>query len=80
MFSELVKTLQKNTTEPVAHPDRLLHFRQVHALIGSECKTGHTARDLAARGMIRAVRINQRVTRYSESSVMALIAGKGGAS
>jgi predicted DNA-binding transcriptional regulator AlpA len=58
-----------------AQPDRLLHFREVHALIGSSCRTGHTARALAARNQIKAVRINGRVIRYSEASVRALIAG-----
>lgn len=56
--------------------DRLICFREVHALLGMKCKTGHTARALAARGQIRAVRINERVVRYSEKSVRELIAGK----
>ena len=56
--------------------DRLLNFRQVHELIGSSCKTGHTARALAARGQIRCVRLNERCLRYSEASVLALIAGR----
>ena len=59
-----------------AKSDRLICFREVHALVGSACKTGHTARSLAARGLIRAVRINERVVRYSEHSVLALVAGK----
>lgn len=67
----------KNLVPPAA-ADRLLHYRQVNELIGSTCKTGHTARALAARGLIRAVKFNARVTRYSESSVLALIAGSGG--
>ncbi len=59
-----------------AQADRLLNFRQVHELIGSSCKTGHTARALAARGQIRCVRLNERCLRYSEASVLALIAGR----
>jgi len=59
-----------------AKSDRLICFREVHTLIGSACKTGHTARSLAARGLIRAVRINERVVRYSEHSVLALVSGK----
>ena len=62
-----------NTTAPA---DRLLTFRQVGDRIGLACKTSHTARALAARGQIQAVRINERVVRYSEASVNALIAGR----
>lgn len=60
----------------VAPADRLLHFREVNALLGSRCKTGHSARAHAARGQIRAVRLNDRVVRYSEQSVRELIAGR----
>jgi len=60
---------------PGASGDRLLHFREVHALLGSKCKTGHMARALAARGQIRAVHLNERVIRYSENSVRSLISG-----
>ena len=56
--------------------DKLIDFRQVCELVGSRCKTGHTARVLAARGQIRAVRLNERVIRYSEQSVLDLIAGR----
>ena len=56
--------------------DRLLHYKAVAALTGSDCKTGHHARELARRGQIRAVRINERVIRYSEQSVLALVAGR----
>jgi hypothetical protein len=56
--------------------DRLLTFRQVAALTGSACKTGHHARELARRGQIRVVRINERTLRYSEQSVLALVAGR----
>jgi predicted DNA-binding transcriptional regulator AlpA len=67
------KKTESNTTAPA---DRLLTFRQVGDRIGLACKTSHTARALAARGQIQAVRINERVVRYSEASVNALIAGR----
>ncbi len=54
----------------------LLTFRQVHALIGSTCRTGHTARQLAARGQLVAIRLNERVVRYTEASVRELLAGR----
>jgi hypothetical protein len=60
---------------PPAQADRLLAFREVHALTGSNCKTGAYARQLAARGLIRQVRLNERTLRYSEASVLALIRG-----
>jgi len=73
----------KNEAIPLAQPppqyatsDRLLTFSEVGKLVGSHCKTGHYARSLAANGLIRSVRINSRVIRYSERSVMALIAGR----
>lgn len=59
--------------------DRLVDFRRVGELLGLRCKTGSTARALAARGQIRAVYLNSRVVRYSESSVLDLINGKAGA-
>ena len=61
---------------PTAQPDRLIAFRDVHALTGSTCKTGAYARQLAARGLIKCVRLNERTLRYTESSVRALIAGE----
>jgi predicted DNA-binding transcriptional regulator AlpA len=68
------------TCEPAIFPsapaDRLITFREVNSLLGLACKTGHTARAYAARGLIRAVRINERVVRFSEASVHALVAGK----
>lgn len=73
--AELAEAL-KSLNTATAQTDRLLNFRQVAALTGSACKTGHHARALAARGQIRAVRINERVIRYSEQSVLALIAGR----
>lgn len=53
--------------------DRLVDFRRVNALIGSRCVTGHIARKYAREGLICAVRINSRVLRYSEASVIAFI-------
>ena len=63
-----------------AQADRLLAFRTINHLTGSQCKTGHFARSLAKRGLIRAVRINERVVRYSERSVIDFISGKKGGS
>lgn len=63
----------ESTTAP---GDVLIGFRRVHAMLGLTCKTGHTARALAARGQIRAVRLNERTIRYSEASVLDLIAGR----
>ena len=59
-----------------AQADRLLTFRQVYDFTGNACKTGHAARLLAARGLIRCVRLNERCLRYTESSVRALVEGK----
>ena len=56
--------------------DRLINFRDVNALIGSKCKTGHMALSLARRGLIQAVRINERLIRYKESSVIQLVSGR----
>ena len=67
-------------TPPAAHPasteDRLLHFRDVNALIGSRCKSSHAARNLARRGQIVAVYLNQRVVRYTQTSVLKLARGE----
>jgi len=60
---------------PTPPADRLLGFREVNALVGSNCKTSHTARSLARRGLIRAVQLNERVVRFSEASVFAFING-----
>jgi len=62
--------------ESTTGPDKLVHHRRVYELIGSSCKNGATARSLANRGLIRAVKINGRVIRYSEASVFALVAGR----
>lgn len=62
------------TTAPVE--DKLITHRQVNELLGLRCRTSHVVRGMAARGQIRAVRINERVIRYSEASVRDLIAGR----
>jgi len=69
----VVKPVELKTETKVN--DRLIDFRKVHLLTGSQCKTGHYARSLASRGLIRAVRFNERVIRYSEHSVLSLVAG-----
>lgn len=68
--------MNTSTITPTAPADRLLNFREVHALLGYGCKTSHTALNLAKAGKIRAVRLNGRVIRYSENSVRDLIAGR----
>jgi len=55
--------------------DRLIDFRQVNELTGSRCSTAHNARALAKRGQIKSVRLNERVIRYSERSVLDLVNG-----
>ena len=68
---------QTEATSATAHQaDRLLTAQDVMQRLGLKCKTSHTALILASRGSIVAVRINQRVVRFTESSVNALIAGK----
>ena len=64
-------------TNPPSAPDRLVGHRRVSELLGLKCKTSHTARSYASKGLIRAVRINARVLRFSENSVLDLIADKG---
>lgn len=56
--------------------DTLVDFREVYRLTGYRCRTGHTARALAERGQIKAVRINERVLRYSLRSVQELVNGR----
>ena len=56
--------------------DRLVGFRRVNELTGSNCKTSHMARALARRGLIRQVRLSDRCLRFSENSVLQLIAGR----
>ena len=62
-----------NVTERNA--DRLLTFREVNEALGFNCKTSHTARNLAKRGQITAVHINERTVRFTESSVRNLVSG-----
>ncbi len=63
-------------TVPPVVEDKLITFREVNEKIGSNCKTSHTARNLARRGLIRRVLVNARVCRYSAQSVADLVAGK----
>lgn len=74
LSAALKKTLAVTTARPLS-TDKLIDFRQVNNLIGSKCQSGHTARALAVRGQITAIRINERVIRYSQASVLAFIAG-----
>jgi predicted DNA-binding transcriptional regulator AlpA len=71
------QTADSRSTESLTPQERLLTFRQVIALLGYHSNTSHTIRRLARRGQLKAVRLNERVIRYSESSVRALIAGGG---
>jgi hypothetical protein len=63
-------------TPATAYTDRLLTYQEVNSAIGSKCRTSHTARNLVRRGLIRQVRINERVIRYSERSVRDLVEGR----
>lgn len=72
----MVKTLPSNLSQSRLATDRLIDFREVGQLVGLRCKTSHTARSLAERGQIRAVYINDRTIRYSENSVLDLVAGR----
>lgn len=63
----------KNPVLPLPPADRLVGFRETNALVGSVCKTSHTARSLARRGLIRAVHLNDRCVRFSERSIMEFI-------
>jgi hypothetical protein len=67
---------EHDTPVPSLASDRLLTFREAHLLIGSQCRTGHTARKLAAQGMIDAVYLSARTIRYTAASVRELIAGQ----
>jgi predicted DNA-binding transcriptional regulator AlpA len=63
---------------PAVTADRLITAREVTTLLGLKCRTAHTALSYARRGLIRAVRLNARVVRFSEASVRALIEGRVG--
>jgi hypothetical protein len=65
-----------NQNERSIRPDRLLTFREVNEALGFNCKTSHTARNLAKRGQITAVHINERTVRFTESSVRNLVSGR----
>ena len=67
---------KNEASHATAQADRLLPFIEVNRIIGSRCRTGHTARTLMRKGLIKGIRINERVIRYSENSVLALIAGR----
>jgi hypothetical protein len=67
---------QSGGTVPPVTKDTLIGFRTVNEMIGSACKTSHSARSLARRGLIRSVRYNSRVVRYSAQSVAELVAGR----
>ena len=59
-------------------PDRLVDHRRVNELLGLKCKNSQTDPNYANQGLNRAVRINARVVRFSENSIIALLAGQGG--
>ena len=63
---------------PFFKSNRLLTFREVNAMIGSICKTAHPALNLARKGLIESVRINQRTIRFNEASVHKFVADKIG--
>jgi hypothetical protein len=69
----LIPAMKPTLNEIPPPADRLLGFRAVNALVGSACKTSHTARNLARRGLIRAVQLNDRCVRFSERSVLDFI-------
>ena len=66
----------ENTAAPT--DDEAIDFREVYRLLSLRCQTGHTARSLASRGLIRRIDISPRLHRYSRASVIQLIAGRGG--
>jgi len=76
MMSKPKNTADSRPTESTTAPEKLLTFRQVGERLGLACKTSHSARAFAARGQNVAVRINERVVRFTESSVNALASGR----
>ena len=58
--------------------DTLVDFREAQRMLGSRCKTSHYALSLARRGLIRAVRLNERSVKFSRRSILELIARGGG--
>ena len=57
-------------TLPLAKPETLLSRADVASLLGV---TKHTIRMYERRGLIRALRINQRTVRYERTAVQALL-------
>jgi len=62
-------------TEPAR--DRPVDHRRFNELLGLKSKTAHTARQYAKRGWIRAYRLNARVIRYSEQSILEFLHNSG---
>jgi hypothetical protein len=56
--------------------DRLLDRTEANRLLGLKGNTTHTLRAMASRGQIEAVRLNARVLRFRESSLLRLINGR----
>ena len=71
-----VNQIHTNPSQSPHATDRAIDFRAVGRLLDLRCQTSHTARALAKRGQIREVYINDRTIRYSENSVLDLIAGR----
>lgn len=71
-----VQTSNHSNSSPEA--PEAIDFREVYRLLSLRCRTGHTARSLARRGLIRRIDLSPRLHRYSRASVMELIAGRGG--
>jgi len=74
MKTPIIHSQQQIVETPKA--DKLLRFQEVNLLIGSRCRTSHSVRALVLRGLIKAIHMGPRVTRYSENSVLALIRGE----
>lgn len=70
--------MNTHSPKPKAAPDRLVDFRRFNEILGFSSRTSHTARSYARNGLIRAVRINARVVRYSENSILDLAGARGG--
>ena len=73
-----IKMVPQKVDVPFFKSNRLLTFREVNAMIGSICKTAHPALNLARKGLIESVRINERTIRFNEASVHKFVAGKIG--
>jgi excinuclease UvrABC nuclease subunit len=77
-FQKVDVPFVKPVDVPFVKSNRLLTFREVNAMIGSICKTSHPALNLARKGLIESVRINERTIRFNEASVHKFVAGKIG--